>query len=86
MQNMAVPQDGHTPLVAGLPFFMVTALALFISFLARHFTQYASIFHPHIYSVVICYLKHGDIFTVTGGNVNNHCLSNYSKQDPLFLL
>jgi len=48
MRNMAVPQVGHTPLVAGLPFFMVTALALFISFLARHFTQYASIFDPHV--------------------------------------
>jgi cyanate permease len=35
-------------LLAGLPFFMVTALALFISFLTRHFTQYASIFYPHI--------------------------------------
>ena len=48
MRNMAVPQVGHTPLVAGLTFFMVTALALFISFLARHFTQYASIFDPHV--------------------------------------
>ena len=49
MRNIAVPHVGHTPLVAGLPFFMVTALALFISFLERHFTQYASIFHPHIH-------------------------------------
>jgi hypothetical protein len=44
MQNMAVPHVGHTPLVAGLPFFIVVALALFISFLERHLTQYASIF------------------------------------------
>jgi hypothetical protein len=45
---MAVPQVGHTPLVAGLPFFIVVALALFISFLERHLTQYASIFFPHL--------------------------------------
>jgi len=44
-----VPQEGQTPLVAGLPFFMVTALALFISFLERHFTQYASIFRPRVF-------------------------------------
>ena len=48
MRNMLVPHEGHTPLVAGLPFFMVTALVFFISFLERHFTQYASIFLPHI--------------------------------------
>ena len=28
---MPVPQVGHTPLVAGLPFFIVTAVASFIS-------------------------------------------------------
>ena len=50
MRNMLVPHDGHTPLVAGLPFFIVIALALFISFLERHFTQYASIFLPRIFS------------------------------------
>ena len=44
IQNMLVPQVGHTPFVAGLPFFIVTALALFISFLDLHFIQYASIF------------------------------------------
>jgi hypothetical protein len=37
--NILVPQVGQTPWVAGLPFFMVIALAFFISFLARHFTQ-----------------------------------------------
>ena len=44
IRNMLVPQVGQTPLLAGLQFFMVIALALFISFLERHFTQYASIF------------------------------------------
>jgi hypothetical protein len=43
IQNMLVPHVGHTPFVAGLPFFIVTALALFISFLDLHFIQYASI-------------------------------------------
>jgi len=43
---MLVPQVGQTPLLAGLPFFIVIALALFISFLERHFTQYASIQLP----------------------------------------
>ena len=38
-----MPHVGQTPCVAGLPFFMVIALASFISFLARHFIQYACI-------------------------------------------
>ena len=37
-----VPQVGHLPFIAGLPFFIVTFWASFISFLALHFTQYAS--------------------------------------------
>ena len=40
--NILVLQVGHTPWVAGLPFFIVIALGLFISFLALHLTQYAS--------------------------------------------
>ena len=40
--NILVPHDGQTPWVAGFPFFMVMALAFFISFLARHLTQYPS--------------------------------------------
>jgi hypothetical protein len=39
---MPVPQTGHTPFVAGLPFFIVTGLASFISRCVRHFRQYAS--------------------------------------------
>jgi hypothetical protein len=42
--NILVPQEGQVPLVAGLLFFMVTSCGDFISFLARHLTQYASIF------------------------------------------
>jgi hypothetical protein len=42
--NILVPQLGHTPCVAGLPFFMVMDLALLMSFLARHFTQYACMY------------------------------------------
>jgi hypothetical protein len=38
--NILVPQVGQVPEVAGFPFFMVMTLAFFISFLARHFTQY----------------------------------------------
>ena len=60
MQNMAVPQVGHTPFVAGLPFFMVIALASFISFLDLHFTQYASIFKPHTLQSVTIYIKRGE--------------------------
>ena len=37
--NTFVPQVGHTPWVAGLPFFIVIALGFLISFLARHFIQ-----------------------------------------------
>jgi hypothetical protein len=37
--NILVPQVGHTPWVAGLPFFIVISLGFFISFLALHFTQ-----------------------------------------------
>ena len=42
--NIVVPQVGQEPLVAGFPFFIVTALASFISFLALHLTQYPSIY------------------------------------------
>ena len=41
--NIFVPQTGQVPWVAGFPFFMVIALGSFISLLARHLTQYASI-------------------------------------------
>ena len=42
MRNNFVPQSGHTPWMAGRPFFIVTSCALAISFFALHFTQYAS--------------------------------------------
>jgi hypothetical protein len=38
-----VPQTGQIPCVAGLPFFILTFLGLFISRFLRHFTQYACI-------------------------------------------
>ncbi len=41
--NTFVPQVGQRPWVAGLPFFMVILLGSLISFLARHFIQYACI-------------------------------------------
>jgi hypothetical protein len=37
--NIFVPQVGHTPWVAGLPFFIVISLVSFISRLALHLTQ-----------------------------------------------
>jgi hypothetical protein len=49
MRNILVPQVGQTPWVAGLPFFIVMALAFFISFLARHLTQYACIQSPSFF-------------------------------------
>jgi hypothetical protein len=58
---MLVPQVGQTPLLAGLPFFMVIDLALFISFLERHFTQYASIFFSPNFRFYTRYLKHGEL-------------------------
>jgi hypothetical protein len=46
--NILVPQDGQTPCVAGLPFFMVMLFALLISFFERHFTQYACMVPPSL--------------------------------------
>lgn len=40
--NSVVPHTGHVPFVAGLPFFMVTCVGLFIVTFFLHFTQYAS--------------------------------------------
>lgn len=37
--NTLVPQVGHVPWVAGLPFFMVICVGLLISLEARHFMQ-----------------------------------------------
>ena len=39
IRNILVEQTGHTPWVAGRPFFIVMAWALLISLLDRHFTQ-----------------------------------------------
>jgi len=36
---IVVPQTGHFPFIAGLPFLSFTATAFLISRLARHFTQ-----------------------------------------------
>jgi len=37
--NILVPQTGHLPSVAGLPFFMVMGAAFCISRFSRHFRQ-----------------------------------------------
>jgi hypothetical protein len=39
MRNTLVPQEGHTPWVAGRLFFSVVALAFFISTFFLHFIQ-----------------------------------------------
>ncbi len=39
--NILVPHVPQVPVVAGLPFFIVIAVGLCISFFALHFTQYA---------------------------------------------
>ena len=44
--NSVVPQTGHTPLVAGLPFFITTSCGFLISLFVLHFMQYASIVFP----------------------------------------
>jgi len=41
--NIFVPHVEQVPVVAGLPFFIVIAVGVSISFLALHLTQYASI-------------------------------------------
>jgi len=41
--KILVPQVGQVPSVAGFLFFMTMLLGFLISFLARHFTQYPSI-------------------------------------------
>jgi hypothetical protein len=43
MRNTFVPHFGHTPRVAGLPFFSVTFWGFFISTLDLHLKQYACI-------------------------------------------
>jgi len=42
-----VPQTGHFPFIAGLPFFMVTFCAAGSSLLARHLTQYIEAINSH---------------------------------------
>lgn len=37
--NILVPQSVQVPSADGLPFFIVTSVAFFISFLALHFMQ-----------------------------------------------
>jgi len=37
--NILVPQTGHAPVTAGLPFFIFISLASFMVFLALHLTQ-----------------------------------------------
>lgn len=39
--NIDVPQVGHVPLHAGLPFFITVGFGSFMSLFALHFTQYA---------------------------------------------
>ncbi len=41
--NIFVPQEGHVPFFAFLPFFIVTSSGSFISLFSLHFTQYASV-------------------------------------------
>ena len=40
--NIFVPQIEHIPVVAGLPFFIVTFFSSFIDLFDLHLTQYAS--------------------------------------------
>ena len=40
IRNIVVPHSPQAPLVAGLPFFIVTCWAFWISRLSRHFRQY----------------------------------------------
>ena len=44
--NTFVPHSGHTPWVAGLPFFITMALVSFISLDALHFRQYPVTTNP----------------------------------------
>ncbi len=53
IRNILLPHVGQTPWVAGVLFFIVMLLGSFISFLVRHFTQYASICVPPELSVTL---------------------------------
>jgi hypothetical protein len=52
--NMRVAQTGHTPSVAGRPFFMVIGLGSFISRCCLHFMQRACILPPFSATLHIC--------------------------------
>jgi hypothetical protein len=62
-----VPQTGHLPFVAGLPFFMVTDSTFSASLLVRHFTQYICIVvkaHPLSLKQILDYSSSADKLTV----------------------
>ena len=46
MRYILVPHTGHFPIVAGLPFFIVTSCGSLIARCVRHFRQYASTTSP----------------------------------------
>ena len=50
MRNTLVPQVGHSPWVAGRPFFITIDLGFLISLFARHFMQYACILTSSLFS------------------------------------
>jgi hypothetical protein len=79
MRNILVPQVGHTPFVAALPFFMVTALAFFISFLERHFTQYASIISLHVFYFATVFISNPANIDVAGGIHKMQSSNNFQQ-------
>src|SRR5215472_13530570 len=52
--NITVPHVGHLPLMAFLPFFIVSSTASTISFLALHLTQYPSGIENYCWSGASC--------------------------------
>ena len=56
--NIFVPHVGHTPWVAGFPFFIVMLLVSFISFLDRHLTQYACMTSPPFFPNTVWAINH----------------------------
>jgi hypothetical protein len=50
MRKSVVPQTGHCPFMACLPFFMVMLCGSFISLFVLHFTQYATVVSVHLLS------------------------------------
>ena len=70
IRKIFVPQTGHVPLVAGLPFFRVTCSGPLISLFVLHLRQYASIGNPLKSRLEPLYLASRPIARYIGTNLS----------------